>query len=46
MIEYLLEWVYYFQPAMTDDLAMINSTYSTNLLGYNFGSVIHSAYDM
>ncbi|PAV55635.1 hypothetical protein WR25_23089 [Diploscapter pachys] len=31
---------------MTDGLAMINSTYSTNLLGYNFGSVIHSAYDI
>ncbi|PAV59293.1 hypothetical protein WR25_18427 [Diploscapter pachys] len=33
-------------PAMTDGLAIINSTYSTNLLGYNFGSVIHSTYDM
>ncbi|PAV63019.1 hypothetical protein WR25_04337 [Diploscapter pachys] len=33
-------------PAMTDGLAIINSTYSTNLLGYNFGSVTHSAYDM
>ncbi|PAV92096.1 hypothetical protein WR25_02224 [Diploscapter pachys] len=33
-------------PAMTDGLAIINSTYSTNLLGYNFGSVIHSTHDM
>ncbi|PAV83623.1 hypothetical protein WR25_25918 [Diploscapter pachys] len=33
-------------PAMTDGLAIINSTYSTNLLGYNFGSVTHSTYDM